>query len=294
MKLRFATLNTCSMGLAFAAALLCSGCEPAAGPASADPTLFESPGAAAMEFAEAVRAGDMARLSAMLGPESAAMLNTGDPVQAGNERKAFIEAYDAQKLLVPAGPDAFTLEVGGRRWPLPLPIVKTGDAWKFDTRSGIREIVLRRIGRNELAVIGVCKGLVAAQSEYAAKFGGFATRLRSEPGKQDGLYWETQAGEPESPAGSLLAWAEAQGYTPGAAGHTAPYRGYFYRRLDVKDAKREFAILAYPAEWGASGIMTFIVNEKGEIYRKDLGAGTATAVETIQRFAPDATWTRET
>ena len=117
----------------------------------------------------------------------------------------------ASALLVPAGPEAFFLEVGGGRWPLPLPIVKTDDGWKFDTNTGIRELVLRRIGRNELAVIGVCRGVVAAQQEYAAKFGAFATKLRSEPGKQDGLYWETKAGEPREPGRSAARLGRSAG-----------------------------------------------------------------------------------
>ena len=275
--------------LALAGALTCTSCEKAN---DTTRTAFESPGVAAQEFAEAVRKGDKARMAALLGPESGPLLNPGDTVAGGNERKAFIMAYDNQRLLVPAGADAFTLEVGATRWPLPLPIVKDGEAWKFDGKTGVRELVLRRIGRNELGVLGALKGVVAAQQEYTAKFGTFATKLRSEPGKQDGLYWETNAGEPESPAGPLLAWAEAQGYSPGGA-QPAPYRGYYFRRLNVKDAKKEFAILAYPAEYGASGIMTFIVNEKGEIYHKNLGTGTTQAVQDIKTYAPDDTWTRE-
>jgi hypothetical protein len=277
---------------AVAGALLCAGCAQQGGGGEAR-ARFASPAAAAQDFAEAIRRGDKPALAAMLGPESAPLLDPGDTVQGGNERKSFVQAYDSQRLLVPAGTDVFTLEVGGSRWPLPLPIVKDGDAWGFDTRTGVREIILRRIGRNELAVLGVMKGVVAAQQEYSAKFGAFATRLRSEPGKQDGLYWETQAGEPESPAGPLLAWAEAQGYTPGGA-QPAPYRGYFYRRLDVQDPKREFAILAYPAQYGASGIMTFVVSQDGTIYRKNLGVDTEKAQQEIQGFAPDDTWTRET
>jgi hypothetical protein len=276
--------------LALAAAFVCSGCaKQETGKAYSS---FASPGAAAQEFAEAVRTGDKGRLSSLLGPESAPLLNPGDTVQGGTERKAFVQAYDSVRLLVPAGPDAFFLEVGAGRWPLPLPIVKEGNEWKFDTRTGIRELVLRRIGRNELAVLGVMRGIVGAQHDYAAKMGAFASKLRSEPGKQDGLYWETTAGEPESPAGPLLAWAEAQGYTPGGA-QPAPYRGYFYRRLKLADPKKEFAILAYPAEYGASGIMTFIVNQDGAIYRKNLGVDTGKAAQEIQGFAPDATWTRE-
>ena len=285
------SLNSILLALPVALLLValsgCGGVKTQSGP------VFDSPGAAAQEFAEAVRTGDKARLATMLGPESAPLLNPGDTVQGGNERKSFVQAYDSVRVLVPAGPDAFILEVGAGRWPLPLPIVKDGQAWKFDTSTGVREMVLRRIGRNELAVLGVMKGLVAAQQEYTAKFGSYATKLRSEPGKQDGLYWETNAGEPESPAGPLLAWAEAQGYTPGGA-QPAPYRGYYYRKLNVKDPKKEFAILAYPAEYGASGIMTFVVNQDGTIYRKNLGVDTEKAQQEIQGFAPDDTWTRET
>lgn len=276
--------------LALAGALVCAGCAERA---DATRTTFESPAAAAQEFAEAVRKGDKSRMAALLGAESGPLLNPGDTVEGGNERKAFIAAYDNQRLLVPAGPDTFTLEVGATRWPLPLPIKKEGDGWKFDTSSGMRELVLRRIGRNELGVLGALKGVVAAQQEYSAKFGTFASKLRSEPGKQDGLYWETNAGEPESPAGPLIAWAEAQGYSPGGS-QPAPYRGYYFRRLDVADAKKEFAILAYPAEYGASGIMTFIVNQDGTIYRKNLGVETEKSQQDIQGFAPDDTWTRET
>jgi len=278
--------------LVIAGTLVCAGCAKQEGGGTARPT-FESPAAAAQDFAEAVRKGDKAALGAMLGPESAPLMNPGDTVEGGNERRSFVQAYDSVRVLVPAGPDAFILEVGAGRWPLPLPIVKDGDAWRFDTKTGVRELVLRRIGRNELAVLGVMKGLVAAQQEYSAKFGSFAAKLRSEPGKQDGLYWETKAGEPESPAGPMIAWAEAQGYTPGGA-QPAPYRGYYYRRLNVKDPKKEFAILAYPAEYGASGIMTFVVSQDGTIYHKNLGVDTEKAQQEIKGFAPDDSWTRET
>ncbi len=285
-----ASFTACT--LAIAGTLICLGCAKD-GDGAATRSTFESPGAAAQDFAEAVRKGDKSALAAILGPESAPLLNTGDTVQGGNERKSFVMAYDSQRVLVPAGNDAFTLEVGGDRWPLPLPIVKDGETWRFDTKTGIHELVLRRVGRNELAVLGVMKGVVAAQQEYSAKFGTYAAKLRSEPGKQDGLYWETNAGEPESPAGPLLAWAEAQGYSPGGT-QPAPYRGYYYRKLNVKDPKKEFAILAYPAEYGNTGIMTFIVSQDGTIYRKNLGVDTEKAQQEIQGFAPDDTWTRET
>ena len=282
------TLSTpCALLLA---ALLLAGCESK----QQFPSTFETPAAAAVEFAETVRAADRMRLTELLGVEATQLMNWGDEVQGSNERRAFMQEYDSVRLLVPAGTDAYILEVGGARWPLPLPIVKSGDRWKFDTQSGLRELVLRRIGRNELAVIGVCRGIVAAQQEYAAMNGGkFAAKLRSEPGKHDGLYWETTASEPMSPAGPLIAWAEAQGYTPGGA-EPAPYRGYFYRRLEVKDPVKEFAILAYPAEYDSTGIMTFVVNQDGVIYRKNFGAGTADAVKELHAFAPDGSWTPET
>jgi DUF2950 family protein len=286
-------MKTRLLTMTLAMSLTLAGCGGDKAATDAGHTTFATPAVAAQQFAEAIRAGDKARLAALLGPESAPLLNPGDTVQGGNERKSFLQAYDSVRLLVPAGPDAFILEVGGGRWPLPLPIVKSEGAYKFDTNTGIRELVLRRIGRNELAVLGVCRGIVAAQKDYAAKFGAYAAKLRSEPGKQDGLYWEAKDGEAESPAGPLLAWAEAQGYTPGGP-QPAPYRGYFYRRLNVGDAKKEFAIVAYPAEYGASGIMTFIVNQDGAIYRKNLGTDTAQAAGAIQAFAPDDTWTRET
>jgi hypothetical protein len=245
-----------------------------------------------VELVEGVRAGDRARLAVILGPDSDMIVNAGDPVQGGNERLAFLQAYDSQRVLVPAGENALILEVGGSRWPLPVPVVKTDTGWKFDTQAHVREMLLRRIGRNELAALSVMRGIGAAQAEYKAQMGKYATRLRSEPGKKDGLYWEAAAGEPASPAGRFLAGAEAEGYSPGGE-KPAPYRGYFYRRLDVKDAAKEFAVLAFPADYRYTGIMTFVTNQDGVVFRKDLGTTTAQAVAEIKSFAPDDTWTRE-
>jgi len=253
---------------------------------------FDSPGAAAVEFAEAVRAGDRAKLAIILGQDSDMLVNAGDPVQGGNERQAFLQAYDSQRVLVPSGDNAFILEVGGSRWPLSIPIVKTEGGWKFDTAASVREMLLRRIGRNELAVIGTLRGVSAAQAEYKAQNGAYATKLRSEAGKKDGLYWETAAGEPESPAGRLLAWAEAEGYAPGGE-KPAPYHGYLFRRLEVKDPKTEFALLAYPSDYRYTGIKTFVTNQEGVIYAKDLDVQTAEAAAAIKTFAADDSWIRE-
>jgi len=271
-------------------ALVCAGCgDKAASPVTGT---FDSPGSAAVEFAEAVRAGDRARLAVILGPDSDMLVNAGDAVQGGNERLAFLQAYDSQRVLVPSGDDAFILEVGGSRWPLSIPIVKTDGGWKFDTQASVREMLLRRIGRNELAVIGTMRGIIAAQNEYKSQTGAFATRLRSTAGKKDGLYWATAAGEPESPAGRMLAWAEAEGYAPGGE-KPQPYHGYLYRRLEVKNPKNEFAILAYPSDYRYTGIKTFMTNQDGVIYARDLDVQTADAAAAIKSFAPDESWTRE-
>lgn len=277
------------LSLTIGAFVLCAGCgakaeKPITG-------VFDSPGAAAVEFAEAVRAGDRPRLATILGPDSDMLVNAGDPVQGGNERQAFLLAYDSQRVLVPAG-DAYILEVGGSRWPLSIPIVKTEGGWKFDTQASVREMLLRRIGRNELAVIATLRGVAAAQTEYKAKTGAYATKLRSEAGKKDGLYWETAAGEPESPAGRLLAWAESEGYAPGGD-QPKPYHGYLFRRLEVKDPKNEFALLAYPSDYRYTGIKTFMTNQDGVIYAKDLDVQTADTAAATKTFAPDDTWTRE-
>jgi hypothetical protein len=285
-------MKTFMRGMATSAicAVLCAGCggkteKPLTG-------TFDSPGAAAVEFAEAVRAGDKPRLAIILGQDADMLVNAGDPVQGDNERRAFLQAYDSQRVLVPSGENAFILEVGGSRWPLSIPIVKAEGGWKFDTQASVREMLLRRIGRNELAVLGTLRGIAAAQQEYKAQTGAYATRLRSEPGKKNGLYWETAAGEPESPAGRLLAWAEAEGYAPGGD-QPKPYHGYLYRRLEVKDPKNEFAILAYPSDYRYTGIKTFVISQDGAIYAKDLDVHTTDAAAAIKTFAPDESWTRE-
>jgi len=283
--MKFSFISTTAVALA-----LCAGCG---GKAADKPTgVFASPGVAVVELVEAVRAGDRARLAIILGPDSDMIVNAGDAVQGGNERLAFLQAYDSQRVLVPAGENAFILEVGGSRWPLAVPVVKTEGGWKFDTQSHVREMLLRRIGRNELAALSVMRGIGAAQKEYKAQMGSYATKLRSESGKKDGLYWEAAAGEPASPAGRFLAGAEAEGYSPGGE-KPAPYRGYFYRRLEVKDPAKEFAVMAFPADYRYTGIMTFVTNQDGAIFRKDLGTTTPQAVAEIKSFAPDDSWTRE-
>lgn len=263
---------------------------------------------AAKEFVSAVRANDTAALKEILGPETPAMLSSGDKVQDESDRVAFIKHYDQAHGFVRETPDKVTLTVGPSAWPLPFPIVRENGAWHFDADAGARELTYRRIGTNEMDAIRVVGALRTAQKEYAAvghdgnPAGAYAQRFRSEPGTQNGLYWEAKEGEPDSPAGSLVAEAESQG---SQAGTRTPFHGYYFRILKaqgphapggakeyVKDGRMTggFAILAYPAEYKASGVMTFVVGPGGTVYQKNLGDDTTEAARGITAFDPDSSW----
>ncbi len=252
---------------------------------------FATPEDGMEAFVKALREHDREELRNILGPEADSLLESGDEIQAARERETFLHAFDQQHALVASGPDAMTLEVGPERWPLPIPIVKRDGGWQFDAAGGADELVLRRIGRNELAAIDVCYGVVAAQLEYAADNGRYAAKVISDPGKRNGLYWETTAGEATSPAGPLLALAATEGYEIGKK--PTPYHGYYYRSLpaSAKDSEgKGFAFVAYPAEYGASGVMTFLVNQDGVVYQADLGEDTAARAQALDGFSIDATW----
>jgi hypothetical protein len=218
--------------------------------------------------------------------------------------------YEERHRLVPARTGRQTLVVGKSEWALPIPLVKSNGAWKFDSAEGVKELLYRRIGSNELAAIKVSQALRQAQLDYAATghdgndSGIYAQRFRSDPGKQDGLYWQTAEGEPESPAGPLVADAAADGHEQGTR---QPYHGYYFRILKaqgpnapggakdyVVDGKMTggFAILAYPAEYGASGVMTFLVSRRGTVFQKDLSDATAETAKAMTTFNPDSSWTR--
>jgi hypothetical protein len=230
-------------------------------------------------------------------------------VEDQSEREAFVARYREKHEFVAGTPDHLVLQVGADDWPLPIPLMRNPEGWYFDGEAGADELVVRRIGANELRTIDVMYGYVEAQEEYAAEArdggtaGIYAQKFRSEPGKHDGLYWETAAGEPESPAGPLLAEATSEGYN---AARGLPYHGYLYRillsqgpaanggaRNYVVDGKLSngYAVVAWPADYGSSGIMTFMVNQDGIVWQRDLGEDTARAVEDIAQFNPDETWT---
>jgi hypothetical protein len=242
-------------------------------------------------FIKDVREGNASELQAILGPDSEEIISSGDTVADNAVRDRFLARYDSKHSLVASDTDQLTLNVGEDNWPLPIPLVHAKVGWYFDGAAGKEEILYRRIGHNELNAISVCKGMVAAQRDYAAKEhdgqprGTYASRLVSEPGKQNGLYWEVKEGEDPSPAGPMLAQADAEGYD--TSGQRTPYHGYYYRML--KDPSG-FGFLAYPAQYRSSGVVTFMVDQKGVVYQKDLGEKTADVANQITEYKTDNTW----
>jgi hypothetical protein len=291
-----------------AVALLVAGCAKKEDAAAVAAKGFDTPEAAVAALVDALKKNDLAAAGKLLGPESADLLNSGDEIADKADRASFVERYTAKNSVSIEG-DKATLLIGENDWPVPVPLVKRDGKWAFDGAAGIDEIIYRRIGENELGAIDVMYGYVNAQNAYAAEghdgdpAGIYALKLVSDAGLRNGLYWPTVEGEPESPAGPFVAAAAAEGY---AAGAGKPYHGYLYRMLyaqstNANGGAREyfknglltegFAGIAWPADYGASGVMTFIVNQDGVVFQKDLGEDTAKIVETIQHFDPDSTWT---
>jgi hypothetical protein len=273
---------------------------------------FRSPEEAVQKFVAAVRSGDRKALRTILGPDSGEIVSSGDAVADKAGRERFLKLYDEKNGLEQAGTGKAILSIGLQDYPFPIPVVKKEERWLFDTRSGKEEILNRRIGRNELNAMEVLHAYVEAQRDYASrKRAGtgameFARKIRSTPGKRDGLYWEVKEGEPESPLGPLAAEAAREGYAP-AQGNPAPYHGYLFRILTSQGKNAEggafdyivngkmilgFGLVAYPAQYGSSGIMTFIVNQNGTIYQKDLGKNTDKTAAAMTLYDPDETWKR--
>lgn len=269
---------------------------------------FATPEAAVAALAQAVRAHDEAALLKLFGPAGRELVFSGDEVADRSGREKFIRAYDLKHSLIPRTATAMTLQLGADGWSLPIPLVKRGAKWYFDAGKGKQEVLNRRIGRNELQVIEVMHAFVDAQHEYATRDCSrcgtvvFAQRLISTPGKRDGLYWEAKEGEPASPLGPLVAKAAREGYLDA---DLSPFHGYYFRILTGQGEHAEggaysylkngrmilgFALVAYPAEYGNSGVMTFIVNQKGEVFQKNIGKKTRQLAEKLQRFDPDPSW----
>ena len=272
---------------------------------------FQTPEAAVDALVAAAKAADANALLRVLGPDGRDIISSGDPVDDANTRKRFVEAYDAKHQISKEGDDKVILELGQDDWPFPIPVVRQDGSWRFDTAAGREELLFRRIGRNELNVIQAMLAYVDAQQEYAEKgyggpgFAAYAQRIVSRPGKKDGLYWPTAAGEEESPLGDLMAAANAQGYRARGGGERTPFHGYYYKILTRQGPAAQggvldyvvkgkmiggFGLVAWPAEYGNSGVMTFIVNHNGTVYEKDLGQRTAQVAAGMTAYNPDDTW----
>jgi hypothetical protein len=269
---------------------------------------FSTPEAAVDALAKAARGGDGKTIVSILGPGSADLVSSGDPVADANRRQEYLAAYDAGHRIVTEAGKGATLIVGPNDWPFPIPMVQRDGQWIFDVAAGREEILARRIGENELSTMKALLAYYDAQNDYADMFKSksgqavYAQRVVSSPGKKDGLYWPTSGNEQPSPLGEAVAAATQRGYRPGAG---EPFFGYYYKVLTRQgpaapggaidyiakgDMIGGFAAVAYPAEYGNSGIMTFIINHKGDIYEKDLGDDTAQAASRITSFNPDHTW----
>jgi len=261
-----------------------------------------------------VRADDSKTLSAIFGADSGSLLSSGDEVADQEAKRHFVERADERTCLERESKERVVLSVGTNDWPFAIPLLRGEAGWYFDTANGVEEIVNRRIGRNELYAIAIGRAYVNAQYEYYARapmgkgLNQYAQRIHSTEGERDGLYWPAAEGEAESPLGPLIAAAERAGYGTEEAsdgGATEPYHGYVFRILTAqgpnvpggeksyitdKGMTLGFGMLAYPIEYGNSGIMTFVVNQRGIVYQKDLGAETGKIDDSIKVFDPDSTW----
>lgn len=273
--------------------------------------IFGTPEEAGSALQAAAQSGDEGSLVEIFGPDSKKIISSGDAVQDKNTVRAFTEAYDVMHRWRTMADGAQTLIVGADNFPFPIPLKKNGNSqWFFDTNAGKEEILNRRIGRNELAIIDVCEAVAEAQGEYFSQLRNgetekqYALKFISDPGKENGLYWESSAGQPESPLGPLVAFAATEGYSAKQNAH-APFQGYYFHMLQgqtdhapggAKDylvggkMVGGFAFVAYPGEYGNSGVMTFMINQDGVLLQKDLGSKTAETVTAMSKFDPDATW----
>jgi len=279
--------------------------------ATAKQKTFASPEKAVQALADSLKRNDTKTLRALFGPDSGKLVSSGDPVADRYRREQFIAAYEESQRFEQQGKNT-VLVIGKNEWPFPIPLVKSGKRWRFDTRAGMQEIINRRIGANELDTIQTCLAFIDAQLEYAMNdYDGnghrdYAARFWSDPGTKNGLYWQTGEGEKPSPLGELFARAKFEGYAKKKSGEgPSPYHGYYYRILTgqgehAKGGAQDYmvnghliggvALVAYPAQYGASGVMTFIVNHEGIVYQKDLGKKTVEIASVIKAFDPGPDW----
>ena len=274
---------------------------------------FDTPDAAAAALIEAADKFDVASFKAILGPEGVDLVESKDQVRDKSNAAKFAQmAKQQKKVEVAKGGKEAILSVGSADWPLPIPIVKRGTKWYFDTKRGRKEILARRIGANELDAIAICRGFVEAQKQYASEIhddsgvNQYAQRIMSTPGKQDGLYWKNAEGSSVGEMSETIAKALEEGYSK-EEGKPTPFHGYYFKELKGRGPSAPggqvdfvieglmiggFALAATPAEYGVTGIKTFVVSYEGIVYQKDLGPNSVTAFSQMDRYNPDKTWAR--
>ncbi len=267
---------------------------------------FSSAQEAANALVTAAESNDEKALLEILGPKGKRIVSSGDEAEDNESRATFVMRYREMHRLMKEPDGTTILYIGAHNWPAPIPLMNKGNVWYFDTEAGEKEILYRRIGRNEASAVRICQELVMAQKEYAGQHGGeYAQKIFSDEGQKNGLYWKAAAGEPQSPIGPLVAEAVAEGYAKSQNGVPTPYRGYYFHILErqgksapggaksfLVDGKMTagFAFVAYPAEYRSSGVMTFIVGEDGVVHEKDLGKKTEMAGKAMKDYDPGSGW----
>jgi Protein of unknown function (DUF2950) len=290
-----------------ALAIVLAGCIPAIGLAQQPgQKTFRSSEEASNSLVAAMQSKNEKALLELLGPDGKQIISSGDEIEDLHTRADFVQRYLEMHRLVNEPDGTTVLYIGARNWPTPIPLVHNAHGWYFETEAGKREILYRRIGRNEISAIRVCQELAAAEHEYHdAQRSQYAQAIFSDEGQHNGLYWKVAAGEPQSPIGPLVANAVAQGYEPGRRGAPTPFRGYHFHILTMQGkhapggAKQYivngkmtegFAFVAYPAEYRSSGVMTFIVGSDGVVYQRDLGKATDAISSSMKIYNPDSAW----
>ena len=267
--------------------------------------MFSSAEEATNALITAAQVNDEKMMLDILGPDGKQIVSSGDETEDANSRANFVKRYQEMHRLVKEPDGTTVLYIGAHNWPAPIPLVHKGNSWYFDTEAGKKEILYRRIGRNEMSAIRVCQELVAAQKEYSAEHKEYAREIFSDEGRHNGLYWKAADGEPQSPIGPLVASAVAQGYAKNQQGAPTPYRGYYFHILTrqgknapggaknyVVNGKMTegFALVAYPAEYRSSGVMTFIAAEDGVVYQRDLGMKTDVLAKAMKEYDRNPSW----
>src|SRR5580698_8314027 len=305
-KLSFDKFYGANLGKLAVVAVLLTVCFPAGSMAQEQgQRTFSSAQDASNALIAAERGNNEKALLDILGPDEKQIVSSGDDAEDAQNRANFVKKYEEMHRLVKEPDGTTTLYIGAENWPTPIPLVSKGSSWCFDTEAGKHEILFRRIGRNEMSTIRVCQELVAAEKEYSTQHGEYAGKVFSDPGQHDGLYWKAADGESKSPVGPLVATAVMESDAGNRDGTPTPYRGYYFHILTRQGKNAPgggksylvsgkmtggFAFVAYPAEYRSSGVMTFIVNDDGVVYQKDLGKKTEALAKAMKEYNPNSTW----